>query len=100
MSPLSSVRWIAVSAILLLASGLAGGQTIFSASGATAASITPTRDAFRTDLGGGTIAGANGSFGGLRREIKWDGVPGSAGAPNLLPGKFFNVTSPAGVVFA
>jgi hypothetical protein len=33
------------------------------------AAITPARDAFPTTVGGGTLAGANGDFGGLRREI-------------------------------
>ncbi|UUZ55573.1 PEP-CTERM sorting domain-containing protein [Massilia sp. H-1] len=46
------------------------------------------------------MAGANGSFGGLRREINWDGVPGIFADPNLLPGDFFNVNSPRGVVFS
>jgi hypothetical protein len=75
-------------------------QLVESASGTTAASITPARDAFRTDLGGGTTAGANGSFGGLRREINWDGVPANLSAPNLLPATFFNVNSPRGVLFS
>ena len=66
----------------------------------TAASITSARDQFRVDLGGGTTAGANGSFGGVRREINWDGVPAAASAPNLLPPNFFNVNSPRGVLFS
>jgi hypothetical protein len=70
-----TVRWIALCAILLFTPGLAAGQTVRAASGLDAASITPVRDQFRADLGGGTVAGANGSFGGLRREINWDGVP-------------------------
>src|SRR5436309_7258184 len=68
--------------------------------GVNAAAITPARDAFRNDLGGGTVAGANGSFGGLRREINWDGVPDNSSAPNNLPANFFNVNSPRGVVFS
>ena len=68
--------------------------------GTTPASITPARDQFRADLGGGTTAGANGSFGGLRREINWDGVPASLSAPNFLPANFFNVNSPRGAVFS
>ena len=65
-----------------------------------AAAITPTRDAFRTAIGGGTVAGANGSFGGLRREINWDGVPEVKADPNALPGDFFNTTSPRGAVLS
>jgi hypothetical protein len=73
--------------------------TTFEAAGANAAAITPTRDAFRTAIGGGTIAGANGSFGGVRREINWDGVPDVRSDPNALPANFFNVNSPRGVLF-
>lgn len=72
----------------------------FEATGADAAAIAPTRDAFRAAVGGGTVAGANGSFGGLRREINWDGVPDLRADPNLLPANFFNVNSPRGVVFS
>jgi hypothetical protein len=46
------------------------------------------------------IAGANGSFGGLRREINWDGVPNSLSDPNALPANFFNVSSPRGAEFS
>src|SRR5207248_1214057 len=75
-------------------------QVVRSAAGASAADITAARDAFRVDLGGGTTAGANGSFGGLRREINWDGVPANFSAPNMLPATFFNVNSPRGVLFS
>ena len=71
-----------------------------SAVGINPAAITPARDQFRSDIGGGTVAGANGSFGGVRREINWDGVPANFSAPNLLPGNFFNVNSPRGAVFS
>jgi hypothetical protein len=72
----------------------------FEAVGANPAGITPTRDAFRAAIGGGTVAGANGDFGGVRREINWDGVPDTFSDPNPLPGNFFNVNSPRGVVFS
>ncbi|MDX2037287.1 MAG: PEP-CTERM sorting domain-containing protein [Isosphaeraceae bacterium] len=65
----------------------------------TPAGLTPVRDAFRNIIGGGNVPGANGSFGGVRREINWDGVPDSFSQPNLLPGNFFNVNSPRGAVF-
>ena len=70
-----------------------------SATGGNPAAITAARDQFRTDIGGGTVAGANGSFGGVRREINWDGVPAASSAPNSFAANFFNTTSPRGVVF-
>ena len=78
----------------------AGVILISSGSGVDPASITVARDAFRTAIGGGTVAGANGSFGGVRREINWDGVPDGFSDPNNLPSNFFNVNSPRGVVFS
>ena len=74
--------------------------TTFEATGANPAAITPTRDAFRLQIGGGVVAGANGSFGGLRREINWDGVPDVRADANLLPANFFNTNSPRGAVFS
>lgn len=62
--------------------------------------ITPKRDEFRVAVGGGASAGAHGDFGGVRREINWDGVPDALSAPNNLPADFFNVNSPRGVVFS
>jgi hypothetical protein len=73
---------------------------VFEANGATPASITPTRDAFRTAIGGGTVAGANGDFGGVRREINWDAVPDTFADPALLPSDFFNSNSPRGLVYS
>jgi hypothetical protein len=81
-------------------SGVEASSITISGTSVDVAGIVPTRDAFRVAVGGGTVAGANGSFGGLRREINWDGVPDIFSAPNLLPGNFFNVNSPRGVVFS
>jgi hypothetical protein len=97
-------RKLALLAALLMACGAAGparaGFIVFEAAGADPAAITASRDAFRAAVGGGTVAGANGSFGGLRREINWDGVPDALSDPNALPGNFFNVNSPRGAVFS
>jgi len=97
---MSSARLLAFAFALAFA-GLAHAQlTVRSGAGADAAALTLTRDLFRADLGGGTVAGANGSFGGIRREINWDGVPSAFAAPNYLPANFFNVNSPRGVVLS
>jgi len=90
----------AAACALFSASEAWGGFVTFEAAGADIASITPTRDAFRGAVGGGTVAGANGSFGGLRREINWDGVPATASDPNPFPANFFNLNSPRGTVFS
>jgi hypothetical protein len=74
---------------LVSAPMMSRAQLIESGAGPTAADITPARDQFRIDLGGGTVAGPNGSFGGLRREINWDGVPAAFAAPSNLPAKCF-----------
>lgn len=82
-----------------LASQASAGITVFEANGVTSASITPSRDAFRVAVGGGTVAGADGDFGGLRREIDWDSVPAGSSDPTLMAADFLNTTSPRGVVF-
>ncbi|HEU4902532.1 MAG TPA: hypothetical protein VFT06_07055, partial [Flavisolibacter sp.] len=85
---------------ILLFSSSSYGQLVRTATGPVSAAILPARDQFRMDLGGDIVAGPNGSFGGVRREINWDGVPDARSAPNNLPADFFNVNSPRGVVFS
>src|SRR5687767_9300965 len=60
---------------------------VFSAAGASAASIQATVDVFRAALGA------------TRREINWDGVPDGLATPNNLPADFFNATVPRGAIF-
>ncbi len=91
---------LALLGLLALAGSAHAQLTVRSGTGANAAALTSVRDQFRTDLGGGTTAGANGSFGGIRREINWDGVPAAFSAPNNLPANFFNANSPRGAVFS
>ena len=104
MNTRSSCHIVALSfaGLLLFIPNLAPAQVIRTAVGPNAADagLLAARDNFRLDLGGGTVAGANGSFGGVRREINWDGVPATSAAPNLLPANFFNTTSPRGAVFS
>ena len=105
MNPKTTTRIAALSivAIHLLASEHAHAASVVRAFGGdfTPASITPARDQFRNDIGGGTAPGAGpGQFGTQRREINWDGVTAPFSAPNNLPANFFNVNSPRGVVFA
>ena len=71
----------------------------FGASGPNAVAITPSVDAFRSDLGN-LNPNVPGSFGTGRREINWDGVPANFSDPNLLPNNFFNVNSPRGAEYS
>jgi hypothetical protein len=78
----------------------ATGAQVRQATGRAADDIRVAVEQFRTDLGGGSAAGANGSFGGVRREINWDAVPDQFAAPSDLPNDFFNTRSPRGAVFS
>ena len=95
------LRIICLSLFALLLAPMAwAGFVTFEAAGGNSASITPARDAFRAAVGGGATSGANGAFGGLRREINWDGVPDGRADPNALPADFFNVNSPRGALLS
>ncbi|MEA2302871.1 MAG: hypothetical protein QOH43_151 [Solirubrobacteraceae bacterium] len=96
--PLSTAVAALAAVVLPVQAGADGVKR--TAAGATPADITAARDLFRADVGGGATAGANGSFGGLRREINWDGVPETASDPIPFPAGFFNATTPRGVEFA
>jgi hypothetical protein len=96
-------QFFALVSSFCMASTAAAAPVVRTASGPNPAAITPARDQFRVDLGGGTVAGANGLFQdatGARREINWDGVPDTFSSPNALPANFFNVNSPRGAVFS
>jgi hypothetical protein len=102
------LRFWTITGLVLAASSPSAAQargagelpvTVQQAAGTSAAAIQSAVDAYRNDLGTLNPA-APGSVGAGRREIAWDGVPDALSAPNLLPGDFFNVTSPRGVVFS
>ncbi len=95
-------RFWLVLAVLALLPRAVTAQVVISGAGPnnTDATLLAARDTYRVMLGGGTTAGANGSFGGVRREINWDGVPAAQSAPNNLAANFFNSNSPRGAVFS
>lgn len=66
------------------------GVRVITGTGATAAELTPTVDAYRRELGGPNNGGVAGTQPGGHREINWDGVPDELAAPNLYPADFFN----------
>ena len=94
-------RWaLLLATAAALASPAHAAFTLFKGTAANPAGLTATRDSFRNLVGGGNTAGANGDFGGVRREINWDGVGNALADPNALPADFFNNTSPRGVVLS
>jgi hypothetical protein len=93
-------RRLVLPLLVLLSAANSFAALVTVRSGAGLAAATAARDLFRADIGGGTTAGPNGSFGGVRREINWDGVPDALAAPNAFPPNFFNVNSPRGAIFS
>ncbi len=87
---------LALAPASLLFSTAADAQLVRAGAGDLAA-VTALRDQFRGDLGGGTTPGGGGSFGGLRREINWDGAPDARSRPNAMPADQFFAR---GVLFA
>lgn len=98
MHRLTSIRSLSLALLVgLSATELRAGFTVFEASASTPAGITATRDAFRVAVGGGTFSPGAGLFGGVRREINWDGVPDARADPNLMPANLFQAR---GVLFS
>jgi hypothetical protein len=95
-----TMMWLIVIGIVGLSGPAFAVPVVEQASGANAAAIQASVDAFRADLGGSLNANVAGSFASGRREINWDGVPDALAAPNNLPSNFFNVNSPRGAVFS
>ena len=92
-------RWALMAATAAALAGPAQAAiTVFEANAANPAALAATRDAFRAAVGGGSTAAPNGDFGGIRREINWDGVGNALADPAALPADFFNTTSPRGAV--
>ncbi|MGE5452046.1 MAG: PEP-CTERM sorting domain-containing protein [Acidobacteriota bacterium] len=99
-NPYKQVAGVALSLMSVTAWAAPSAFLTYESAGIDVALITATRDAFREAVGGGVTAGANGSFGGVRREINWDGVPNAKADAAFLPNNFFNVNSPRGAVFS
>lgn len=82
-----STRTVLLSVVVALglaAYPVAAGPVVFSSSGATAASITPTVTSFQAAVGNPNNGNAAGPLGSGRREINWDGG-GAATTPAGTP---------------
>lgn len=93
-----SVKYVLVAVLVALA-GCGGDDAepvVFEKSGANAAAIQATVDAFRGALGANNGVAAAAAQG--RREVNWDGVPAARLDP--FPGDFFINTSPRGIRFS
>ena len=83
----SPTRWSAIvfGLSLLIPAAVAAAPIQFLASGATAADIQGTVDAFRAAIGDPNNGNAAGAQGSGRREINWDGGGSTATAPGATP---------------
>ena len=112
MAPRKAILWVAVACALVLSARPALASSItFSAVGPSAASITPTVDAFRAAMGGVNNLNAPGPLADGRREINWDGggavttqsatpfngFQNNRGALFTTPGSGFLQATPAGL---
>ncbi len=86
-------------AFAALLPSVANAQIVDAVASTSIVTIQAAVDVFRTALGP-LNANVAGSFGSGRREINWDGVPDSDGAPNALRADFFNTISPRGIVLS
>lgn len=82
---MSTLRTTATLGFLLLTLDATGAfaSTVHKASGATPADILDAVTAYRLELGGGDT-GSGGLFGGVRREINWDGAGDAVSDPNFM----------------
>ena len=94
-------RCLAVTGALALALSLPaeseGDPIMFQASGANAAAIQATVDAFRAALGNPNNGNNPGPLGSGRREINWDG--GGATTTSLAPASFDGFQNSRGALF-
>jgi len=74
-------------------SGVGGNNTSVTAGSANAA-----KNAFLASIGGADNGNGTGPHATGFRSISWDGVPDALATPHLLPGNYFNTTSPRGVL--
>jgi hypothetical protein len=87
-----------IGSALCLASTAQAAAVFVTGTGANSTALQTVFDQFATKLGG-TNNGVGGSFPDGYRRLNWDGVPDNFSEPNFMPGDFFNVQSPRGVVF-
>ena len=87
-------------AVALACAAPAAAATLTPVTGSApdAAALLPTVDGFRAALGGADNGTGPTTRASGRREIDWDAVPEALASPAALPGAYFNVTVPRGVV--